>query len=123
MNKVVNVNQCFDLFRELYCPKIIDELNGQQIKLVKLDGDKVPWHTHDNEDELFFVVEGHLTILLRDASYQLEPGEFFVVPRGVEHRVAAEGMVKLMLFEPASLSHTGDVQSEITQTDLQRLDV
>lgn len=121
MNQVVNVKKCFDLFDEQYCPKIIGELNGQQIKVVKLDGDKVPWHTHQNEDEMFFVIEGQLTIRLRDASFQLNPGEFQIVPRGVEHRITAHGPVKLMLFEPASLSHTGDVQSEITQTELQRL--
>ncbi len=127
MNQVVNLENCFGMFDELFCPKVVGELNGQMVKVAKLDGDKVPWHAHENEDELFFVVEGELEILLREAgaeqSFRLTPGEFYVVPRAIEHRVIAHGPVKLMLFEPASTAHTGKVDAEITQTKLERLDV
>lgn len=123
MNKIVNVPAAFDKFEELFCPKIVGELNGQMVKVAKLDGDKVPWHAHENEDELFYIIDGRLEILYRDQSFILNPGEFLIVPRGVEHKVIAHGPVKLMLFEPASTAHTGKVDSEITQTELERLDL
>jgi len=121
--KVVNLNECFNRFDELFCPKIVAELNGQMVKIAKLNGDKVPWHSHDNEDEFFYVVQGNLQILFRDDTFSLNAGDFMVVPKTVEHKVIANGPVKLMLFEPASTAHTGSVESEITQTKLERLDV
>ena len=99
MLKIVNLDNSFGRFDDLFSPKIVGELNGQHVKLARLEGDKVPWHTHDDEDELFWVVEGELEVLTRDASVTLRPGEFTIVPRNVEHRVVPRGHVKLVLFD------------------------
>jgi mannose-6-phosphate isomerase-like protein (cupin superfamily) len=122
MPKVVNIEDCFGRFTDTFSPKIVGELNGQHVKLVRVEGDKVPWHTHDREDEMFLVLEGELEIQERDGSVNLHPGEFSIVPRGTEHRVVPRGHVKLMLFEPAGIAHTGDVRSEITLDRYDRLD-
>lgn len=114
MLKIVNINDGFDRFDDLFSPKIVAELNGQHVKLVRVEGDKVPWHTHDDEDELFWVLDGELEIMTRDTTALVRPGEFTVVPHGVEHRVVPRGHVKLVLFEPADIAHTGKVQAEIT---------
>jgi len=105
---------CFERFSDTFSPKIAGELNGQHVKLARLEGDKVPWHTHDDEDELFFVVDGTLDVEERNGRTTLRSGEFYVVPRGSEHRVVPHGHVKLMLFEPAGIEHTGKAQAEIT---------
>ena len=120
--KAINIDQCFDKFSDLFTPKIIGEVNGQHVKLAKLEGDKVPWHIHDNEDELFWVVEGTLDVLERDASVTLHAGEFCVVPSGREHRVVPHGHVKLVLVEPDGIAHTGGVQDEITKDKYYWLD-
>ena len=122
MIKVVNIERCFGLFRETFSPKIVAELNGQHVKLVRAEGDKVPWHAHDAEDELFLVVEGVLEVRERGGSVRLNPGEFCVVPRGIEHKVVPVGPVKLLLFEPAGIAHTGNVRSEITKDRYDRLE-
>ncbi len=113
--RVVNLEACFGKFRDTFSPKIVAELNGQHVKLVHLEGDKVPWHTHDDEDELFWVVDGVLAVHLRDQAVRVRAGEFTVVPRGLEHRVVPEGHVRLILFEPAGIEHTGKVKAEITR--------
>lgn len=113
----VNLNQKFGLFSEHWSPKIAGELNGQQVKLTKLQGEFV-WHKHDEEDELFFVVKGTLKMELREKTIIIEENEFLIVPRGVEHRPVAEEEVWLMLFEPASTLNTGDVQSDLTRNQL-----
>lgn len=115
MPKVINIRKCFELFDETFSPKIIAELNDQLIMAVRCEGDKVPWHTHDDEDEMFLVVEGVLEIHERDKQVTLEPGEFYIVERGVEHRVKPRGHVLLLLFEPQGIEHTGKVDSEITK--------
>ncbi len=115
MLKVIHIDRCFEKFADTFSPKIVGELNGQHVKVVRLEGDKVPWHTHDNEDELFWVLEGELDILERDETVTLRAGEFCIVPHGVEHRVAPHGHVKLVLFEPAGIAHTGKVRAEITK--------
>ena len=122
MLKVVNVARCFEKFTDTYSPKIVGELNKQEIKLARLKGDKCPWHTHDAEDELFFVLEGTLEVYERDESVTLQAGEFCIVPAGKEHRVVPHGHVKLMLFEPSGIAHTGAVRSEITMEHYDRLD-
>jgi mannose-6-phosphate isomerase-like protein (cupin superfamily) len=122
MAKVVNIADCFERFADTYSPKIVGELNGQHVKLARLEGDKVPWHTHDNEDELFFVVEGVLDIEEQGGTVTLQPGEFYIVPRGTEHRVVPHGHVKLILFEPEGIAHTGKVRAEITKDRYDRLD-
>lgn len=123
MPRAINLEACFQKFNDTFAPKIVGELNGQHVKLVRLEGDKVPWHTHDREDELFFVVEGTLDVEDRAGKVTLQPGEFCIIPRGEEHRVVPHGHVKLMLFEPAGIAHTGQVQAEITRNECERLDV
>ena len=122
MNEVVNIARCFERFADTFSPKIIAELNGQYVLAARVDGDKVPWHRHAREDEMFLVTDGVLEVHLRDRQVTVRAGEFFVVPRGVEHRVVGRGMVQLLLFEPAGVQHTGDVQSEITKAAFERLD-
>jgi mannose-6-phosphate isomerase-like protein (cupin superfamily) len=115
MNKV-NINDKFQLFTELWTPKIIGELNGQQLKLAKVKGEFV-WHDHAEEDELFLVYKGVLCLDFRDGStVELHPGEFYIVPKTVEHRPWTKGddEVWLMLIEPASTKHTGEVVDEKT---------
>ena len=121
MLEVVNIADGFASFEDLFSPKIVADLNGQHVKIVRLEGDKVPWHTHDAEDELFWVLEGALQVMTRDSCVTLKTGELTVVPRGVEHRVVPEGHVKLVLFEPDGIAHTGTVRTEITLETYERL--
>jgi len=107
MGKVVNISQCFKMFSDTFSPKIIGELNGQYILVVRCEGDKVPWHTH----------------LEKDKKVTVNSGEFYIVSRGTEHRVVPQGLVKLMLFEPTGIAHTGEVRTEITKKKFDRLDV
>ena len=107
-------------FDERWSPRIVAELNGQQVKLAKLEGEFV-WHSHAEEDELFLVLKGTLTIELRDGAVVLGPGQMAVVPRGIEHRPVADGEVHVMLFEPAGTVNTGDVRNERTVEDLERI--
>ncbi len=109
----VNLAQKFSLFSEYWQPKIVGALNGQQVKLAKLKGEFI-WHRHEHEDELFLVVKGRLKILLRDREVALEPGEFFIVPMGVEHKPVAEEEVHLLLLEPTSTRNTGEALNERT---------
>jgi mannose-6-phosphate isomerase-like protein (cupin superfamily) len=109
----VNLAAKFDTFAEPWQPRIVGELNGQHVKVVRLLGEFV-WHHHDHEDELFLVLAGTLQMELRDRTIELHPGEFFIVPRGVEHRPVAPEEVKVLLFEPATTLNTGNVQNERT---------
>jgi mannose-6-phosphate isomerase-like protein (cupin superfamily) len=106
----VNLREKLRGFSETWTPKIVGELNGQHVKLVKLEGEFV-WHHHEHEDELFLVISGALVIHLRDRSVRLEPGEFAIVPRGVEHKPEALPMASVMLFEPVSTLNTGNVRN------------
>ena len=123
MQKVVNIAGCFKKFKDTYSPKIIAELNGQYVMAVWLEGDKCPWHTHDDEDEMFYVLEGTLDIYDGKKRIQVNAGEFYIIFRGTEHRVVPQDRVKLLLFEPEGISHTGKVKSEITKSRFDRLDV
>lgn len=96
------------------------ELNGQQVKLVKLQGEFV-WHKHDHEDELFFVIKGILKIEFRDKTVEINENEFIIVPRGIEHKPVAEQEVSVMLFEPAGTLNTGDAESELTKEILDKI--
>lgn len=116
----VNLQNMFSLFSEHWSPKIVGELNGQQVKLVKFEGEFV-WHKHEEEDELFFVVKGSFTMELRDKNIVLNEGEFLVVPKGVEHRPVAEKEVWVMLFEPAATLNTGNVIDKKTKSELQKI--
>jgi mannose-6-phosphate isomerase-like protein (cupin superfamily) len=116
----VNLRNKLDLFKEHWSPKIVGELNGQQVKLVKFLGPFV-WHHHDHEDELFLVVEGRFRMEFRDRDLWLEEGEFLIVPRGVEHRPVADEEAHVLLFEPASTLNTGNVRNERTVEQLQKI--
>ena len=116
----VNLAEKFSLFVEHWSPHIVGELNGQHVKLAKLLG-TFDWHHHKHEDELFLVVKGSLTLRLRDGDVVLNEGEFFIVPRGVEHQPVAEQEAHVLLFEPASTLNTGNLRNERTRTDLPHL--
>jgi len=116
MNKV-NLAQKLSLFSAYWSPKIVGELNGQQVKLAKFKGEFI-WHKHDAEDELFYIISGNLKIEFRDKTIELTEGEFLIVPRGVEHRPIAEEEVSVLLFEPASTLNTGNTAHTLTQKDL-----
>ena len=107
-------------FTETWSPKIVGELNGQHVKLAKLKGEFV-WHHHAEEDELFLVLRGALSIHLRDKVVELNEGEFFIVPKGVEHRPVAEEEAAILLLEPASTLNTGNVRNERTVETPERL--
>ncbi len=107
--EAVNLVQKFELFHEHWSPKVIAELNGQYVKLAKIQGEFV-WHHHEDEDELFFVVKGTLLMHFRDREGVVKAGEMIVVPAGVEHKPVAEEEVHIMLFEPKSTLNTGNVQ-------------
>ncbi len=120
MSAPINLADKFSQFDVTWTPHVVAELNGQLVKLAKLEGAFV-WHAHAEEDELFWVTEGRLRIEMRDGDVTLGPGELVVVPRGVEHRPVALPTASVVLFEPASTAHTGDVVSDRTVRDLPRL--
>ena len=109
----VNLADALASFSEHWQPRIVGELNGQHVKVVKLKGEFV-WHHHESEDELFLVLKGTMTMQLRDGDVMLREGEFFIVPHGVEHRPVAEEEAHILLFEPAGTLNTGNVQNERT---------
>jgi mannose-6-phosphate isomerase-like protein (cupin superfamily) len=119
-----NLAQKFSLFSDQFSPKIIGEVNDLHVKLVKLQGEFV-WHHHDVEDELFFVVKGALKMAVRDGGSEREivilPGEFLIIPHGVEHRPSADEETHIMLLEPKTTLNTGNVESERTVRQLQRI--
>ncbi len=116
----INLKDKFSQFEERWSPKIVAELNGQMVKLAKLQGEFV-WHHHENEDELFLVVQGRLLMRLRDRDIWLEEGELIVIPAGVEHQPVAPEEVHVLLFEPAATLNTGNVQSERTVREPDRI--
>ena len=109
----VNLASKLALFSDHFSPKIVGELNDSHVKLVKVLGEFV-WHRHEKEDELFLVLEGRLTICLRDGDVVLDPGEFVVIPRGVEHKPVAAEECQVLLLEPKSTLNTGDARNERT---------
>lgn len=116
----VNLAEKLGQFTEHWSPRVVGELNGQHVKLAKLAGEFV-WHHHDEEDELFLVLRGHLSIHLRDRSVELDEGEFFIVPRGIEHKPVAGAEVHVLVFEPSSTLNTGNLRNERTVEELERL--
>lgn len=112
-HEVVDLNEKFDLFSEHWSPKLIAQINDYDVKIVKVRGDFV-WHTHEDTDELFLVLEGELTIQLRDGDVVLAPGQLYVVPRGVEHCPRADSEVRALLLEPAGVVNTGNAAGELT---------
>jgi len=116
----INLAEKFSVFTEHWSPKIVGDLNGQQVKLVKFKGPFV-WHHHENEDELFYVVKGSFDMEFRDRSITIHEGEFIIVPRGVEHRPIAKVEVHVMLFEPGSTLNAGNIENERTIRELRRI--
>ena len=116
MNKV-NLKEKLSQFSDYFNQRIAGELNGQQVKLVKFQGEFV-WHHHDKEDELFYVVKGSFDMHLRDKIITVNEGEFLIVPHGVEHKPVAKEEVEVMLFEPASTLNTGNIENEFTKKEL-----
>jgi len=116
----INVIEKLNLFSDHWNPKIIGELNGQQVKLVKFLGDFI-WHHHDNEDEMFFVLKGKFKMEFRDKIIEIGEQEMLIVPRGVEHRSSAAEEVWVMVFEPKSTINTGNVSNDLTKNILERL--
>ena len=116
----VNLSEKLAAFDDHWNPRIVGELNGQQVKLVKFLG-PFTWHHHDAEDELFLVVRGRFRMEYRDGHEWIEQGEFLIVPRGIEHRPVADEEVEVLLFEPASTLNTGNVRNELTREALERM--
>lgn len=116
----VNLREKLALFSEHWRPRIVGDLNGQQVKLAKLKGEFFP-HRHEHEDELFLVLKGTLLLRLPEGEVVLNEGEFFIVPRGVEHQPVARDEVHVLLFEPASTLNTGNVRNERTIEHLERV--
>jgi mannose-6-phosphate isomerase-like protein (cupin superfamily) len=116
----INLAEMFGRFQDHWSPKIVGEVNDSLVKLTKLKGEFV-WHHHEREDELFLVVKGKLRLRLRDQDLVLGPGEFAIIPRGVEHLPVADEETHVLLFEPKSTLNTGNVQNERTVAELDRL--
>ena len=119
MEKVI-IAEKLKLFSEYWSPKIVGKLNGQHVKLAKFQGEFV-WHKHDNEDEMFLVIEGVLKMELRDKTVVINKNEFLIIPKGTEHRPVAEKEVSVMLFEPSSTLNTGDTENELTKYILETI--
>ena len=118
--KAIDLEEKFSQFTEYWSPKVVGELNGQLVKLAKLKGEFV-WHHHENEDELFMVIKGELTIKLKEQDINLNEGQFFIIPKGVEHLPVAEEECHVMLFEPKSVLNTGNVVNEKTVENLEKI--
>jgi mannose-6-phosphate isomerase-like protein (cupin superfamily) len=112
-----NLTRLFPQLQEYFSPKIVGEVNDVFIKITKVKGDAVPWHIHDNEDEMFYMVKGSLVMELKDQeSFELKEGEFFIVKKGLEHRVHSREECWILLIENKATKHTGDVKSGITKS-------
>lgn len=118
--KKVNISEKLQTFNEYWTPKIVGELNNQFVKLAKFKGEFVR-HSHEQEDELFYVIEGTLFIELSDETLEIGPGEFVIIPRGVFHKPYAPEEVSVMLFEPATTLNTGNTNNEMTVSNLDRI--
>lgn len=116
----INLDEAFASIDEHWSPRVAGELNGQEVRLARLKG-SFEWHHHEHEDELFLVHRGQLKLEFRDRTIELGPGEFMIVPRGVEHRPVAEEEVHVLLFEPASTVNTGNVKNSRTLRELRNL--
>ncbi len=116
----INLKQKFSLIQDYWNPRVVAEMNGQQVRLAKLKGPFI-WHRHEHEDELFWIHRGELQLEFRDKSLLLKAGEMAIVPKGVEHRPVAKEEVELVLIEPASTINTGEEQNDLTRDQLQSL--
>ena len=118
--KKVNIQEKLNLFSDHWNPRLVGELNGQHVKLAKFQGEFV-WHHHENEDELFYVLEGEFVMEFRDRKVLVKEHEFLIVPSGVEHRPVAEEEVSVMLFEPKTTINTGDSKNDFTRDHLEQI--
>jgi mannose-6-phosphate isomerase-like protein (cupin superfamily) len=116
----VNVLEKLSLFSDYWDPKIVGELNGQEVKLVKFHGEFI-WHLHENEDELFYVIKGKFKMQFREREMEINENEFLIVHRGIEHRSVADDEVWVMVFEPRATVNTGNVNNELTRRILEKL--
>lgn len=116
----VNLSKKFSLFNNYWEPKIVGDLNNQYVKLAKLKGEFV-WHQHEKEDEFFMVIKGHLTIRMRDGDIELNEGEFYIIPRGVDHMPMAEDEVHVLMFEPKTTVNTGNADSNKIICNLEKI--
>jgi mannose-6-phosphate isomerase-like protein (cupin superfamily) len=116
----INLKEKFSLFNDYTNPRVVGELNGHQVKLVKIKGPFI-WHYHENEDELFYVVKGNFNMEFRDKITTISEGEFIIVPRGVEHRPNAQEECEIMLFEPITTLNTGNIHNERTVKNLEKI--
>ena len=116
----INISGKLSLFDDYWNPRIVGELNGQHVKLVKFKGEFV-WHKHENEDEMFLVIKGNFEMELRDITLDIEEGELIIIPKGTEHRPTAAEEVHIMLFEPMSTLNTGNVQDKLTKNMLEKI--
>ena len=116
----VNLAEKFSAFTDYFKPRIAGELNGQQVKLVKFQGEFI-WHHHDNEDELFYVVKKNFDMHFREKVVTINEGEFIIVPHGTEHKPVAEKEVEILLFEPAATLNTGNIENEFTKKELKQV--
>ena len=116
----VNLAEMFGRFQDQWQPKIVGEVNDSLVKLVKFKGEFV-WHHHDHEDEMFLVVKGRMRMQLRDREVTVGPGEFIIIPHGIEHKPVADEETEVVLFEPTSTLNTGNVRNERTVAQLNRL--
>jgi mannose-6-phosphate isomerase-like protein (cupin superfamily) len=115
--KKINLKEKLAIFSDYWNPRIVGELNGQQVKLAKFKGAFI-WHKHEEEDELFFVLKGSFTMEFRDKTILVNENEFIIVPKGIEHRPVAQNEVSVMLFEPASTINTGSSKTDLTRENL-----
>lgn len=118
--EAVNISEKFAEFSDYWSPKLVGELNGQHVRVVKLQGEFV-WHHHDHEDELFWVVKGRLLMKLRDREVWVNEGEFIIIPKGIEHLPVAEEEVHVVLLEPATTLNTGNVENQRTVKILEHI--
>ena len=116
----VNLSDKLASFTDYFNPRIVGELNGQQVKLVKFKGEFI-WHHHEQEDELFYVVKGEFDMQMRDKTITVKQGEFLVMPRMTEHRPVAKEEVEILLFEPATTLNTGNIENELTVKELKKI--
>ncbi|APQ19393.1 cupin [Maribacter hydrothermalis] len=114
---MVNINDQVKKLQSYYSPRIIAEVNNEYVKIAKVKGDNVPWHTHENEDELFLILEGSLEMEIeQQQSFTMRQGDLFVVPKGVKHKVSSDKECTILLIESKTTLHTGDVITEITKS-------
>ena len=120
MMKKITIHQKFSLFNEHWSPKIIGQLNGQDVKLAKLKGEFI-WHNHKDEDELFYIIKGTLKIEFRDKTVTLAAGEMLIIEKGIDHKPIADEEVWVLLFEPTDIKHTGDVTHALTRKTFEKI--